>query len=579
MSTFTIPNNKGQIRQVNSGDLFGELHETFNIDLTSSEGKIKVSKKLIPVIVESASIDISSGIFDVLIWDGAYYLVGEEVFKCSVNSDPTDSSNWSEVTGIAELDGVSNTAVPFDGKLLMSHKRTASIGDILSWDGSSDDDDWWTSIIGGDNLTASTPLVLEVVQSQKETLFVTDNNKIHYVETGGTPKTVTLDSGKVACCFAPGLSGAMWAGTYSADSGTAYVYEMYVGEVVGSTPVYRQAYPINALAVLAIWMRDNIPYIITERGEIQVFNGAGFEVAESFPFRFNSTGVSGVRAGLIQDSNRARPIHPRGVKVHNDSVYVSINTKGIADSDFPADNRSHTGVWEFNMKTRVLNHRFSYAHTSSDYGSLNVDQAYPILITDNEYTFIMAGSENESSETALYMNSSSTPQGWFVTPEISSGTITDAYEAVYHKAKTLTSGEEIVTQYRTSKRDTIKLEVSWVNTTTCTTTGDLSNADQEDLIRIVSGKSAGDYANIVTIVPSANTYTIQVDKEIGEVGTSSFIYCDNFKKDDDTYTTEDGEYKKLGGYGVNPWIQFIVFLKGDIEYRQFISKGNAKTTL
>jgi hypothetical protein len=422
---------------------------------------------------------------------------------------------------------------------------------------------------------------MEVVQSGKETLYITDGAQVQYLEKGNTPKIVELDSNVVASCLAGGLSGAMWVGTYNETSGQAQVYEMYTGEVLDSTPVYRQAYPVNAQAVLAIWMVDNTPHIITEKGEIKAFNGAGFTTVAEFPFKFAEKTLSGVISGQIQDANRSRPIHPRGVRVHEDSVYININTETqLTGTDFAADTRSHSGIWEFNSKTGVLNHRFAFSHQTADFGDMKGDFAYPILIVDNDYTFLMAGGyDNTNNNENVYMTTNDTQQSWFVTPEISSGTVTDAYEAVYHKAKTLAAGEEIVTQYRTSKRDTVKVEVNWLDANTFTTTADFSAAEVGELIRVSTGKSAGEYANIVSIEKSTSTYSVTVDRNIGESGTSSFIYCDNYKKDAGVYSFEDGEVKRLGGYGTNPWIQFIVFLKGDIEYRQFISKGNSKNEL
>lgn len=575
MSIFTIPNNRGQIRQINSGDLFGELNETFNIDLTTSEGKIKVSQKLTPVLTEGTDIGTPAGFGDILVWDGKYFVLTEdEVYSCAVTDDPTDPSNWSEVIAIGDLD-INSTAVIFDGQMRISLNTN-----IARWNGSdSYANNWWTAeVSGAEALNADVPHTLAVVQSQKETIYVTDGSRIQYLEKGNTPKIVQLDSNVTATCLSPGLSGAMWVGTFNDTNGQAQVYEIYTGEVVGSTSVYRQAYPVNASAVLAIWMRDNVPYIVTEKGEIQAFNGAGFTTLAEFPFKYANRAINGIRSGQIQNSNRSRPVHPRGVAVHEDSVFINVATKAdITDTDYPVDTRSHSGIWEFNMKTGVLNHRFSFAHQTGDAGDLVQSFAYPLLVVDNDYTFLMAGGfDAVNSRDNIYMTTSDTPRGWFITPEITSGTITDAYEAIYHKAKTLADGDEIVTMYRTSKRDTIRGTINWTGTNTCTSTDDFSNAEVGDLIRVVSGTGAGRYANITAISASTATYSITLDNAIGTNGTTSDIYCDNFKRDPEAYTRADGEYKQQGGYGTNPWIQFAVFLTGAIEYRQFTVKGNDK---
>lgn len=570
MSSFSIPNNQGEIRQVNSGDLFGELNESFNLDLTSSQGKIKVSKKLTPVLVEGTDIGTPAGFVDMLVWDGNYYILTEdEVYSCAVTDDPTDASNWSEETAVGDLD-LESTAVIFDGQMRISLGT-----DIARWNGSASyASDWWTSDVSGTALTGDVPHVMVVSRTAQETLWVTDGNVVRYYNSTAGHDSFTLQANLTASCLAVGLSGSTWVGTYNETTDNAMVYELQQGQSIATN-----AYPINASAVLAIWMRYNVPHIVTDKGEIQAFNGAGFQTVQEFPFKYSGKAVNGIQSGQIQDSNRARPVNPRGVQVHEDSVFIAVATKAeLVDTDYPVDTRSHSGIWEFNMKTGVLNHRFSFAHQSADYGDLVQDFAYPLLVVDNDYTFLIAGGyDDTNSRDNVYMTTDETPQGWFVTPEITSGTIQDAYESVYHKAKTLSSGEEIVTQYRTTKRDTVKAEINWASDTTGVTTDDFSNAEVGDLVRVVSGRGAGDYANITNIDTSATTYTITVDKAIGSSGTSSRVYCDNFRKDSGVYTSVDGEVKRVGGYGTNPWIQFAVFLKGDIEYRQFISEGKSKS--
>ena len=578
MSTFTIPNSQGQIRQSNDGEIFGEIIESFNLDLSSSKGKIKVSNKLVPVLTEGVELDASpfGGFVDMVIWDNNYYIFTDnESYQCLLIKDPTDPANWSETTGIADLN-FGSTVIPFDGSL-----ATSLDDDIALFDGAASDNDWWTNVEGGAALDEDFPHVLEVVQSGKETLYVTDKNFVRYLEKGGTTKNVELDSNVVAICLAPALSGSMWVGTYSTTSTNAYVYEIFTGEVVGSTSVYNQAYKINAPAVLAIWTYNNTPYIVTSRGDIQVFNGAGFVKVAEFPFKFSARTLDGVEPGFIEPRNWNRPIHPRGVKVHNNSAFIQLNSNSEEDV-YAVNTRTHSGVWEFDHTTSQLIHRFSPSDTLNQYGiSSYQNQTYPILIVDNSFTFMIVGAYNkDTEENVIYMTDrDAVNQGYFVTPEITSQSVTDAYEAVYHKAKTLASGEEIVMQYRTSKRDTVYGTANWTSTTTFTSLSDLSEIAVGDLIRVSHGYAAGDYCNVVSIEKAALTYTVTVDREIGAVGEISYVYSDNFKKEPTTYTSADGEYKKMGGYGTNPWIQFMVILKGDIEYRQFISHSNAKNQM
>ena len=78
MSTFTIPNSQGQIRVSNTSDIFGELSETFNIDLSSSLGKIKVGNKLARILTEGTHIGTPAGFVDILTWGSKHYILTED---------------------------------------------------------------------------------------------------------------------------------------------------------------------------------------------------------------------------------------------------------------------------------------------------------------------------------------------------------------------------------------------------------------------------------------------------------------------------------------------------------------------
>ena len=141
----------------------------------------------------------------------------------------------------------------------------------------------------------------------KETLFVTDGNKARYYNTTAGHSTVTLSTSHTACCLATD-GFATWVGTYT-NQDTALVYEIYVGEELAGTQSLRRSYPIDGRAVLSMDIIDTIPYIVTDRGNIQRFNGRGFVTVASFPF-FQIRGVTlaGLEVGNINDENIARAI-------------------------------------------------------------------------------------------------------------------------------------------------------------------------------------------------------------------------------------------------------------------------------
>src|SRR6056297_1322189 len=87
MATFKIPNNRGEIRQFNRGDLYGELWATKGIDLFSSPGKMKVSKKLRAILDGGAG----SGVPDDSRIEGTVQAL---LIHTNVDQDATNKYFW-----------------------------------------------------------------------------------------------------------------------------------------------------------------------------------------------------------------------------------------------------------------------------------------------------------------------------------------------------------------------------------------------------------------------------------------------------------------------------------------------------
>lgn len=582
MATFTIPNQR-RIKQDNLGDYGGELFSTYNIDLISNKGKILTSKKLSKIYDAVTDFSSATTFSDLLVWDGAYYALTEDDLWKNLDL----AGGWSLVSGGDS--SVFATMCVFDGEL-----RIVDTTDIRRYTGSgSIVDNWWTSTLSGTALTSGVPHITAVVQSQKETFYVTDGSVVRYYEKGAaSTQNVQLKSGVVSCALAPALDGSMWVGTFNENEENAYVYQIYTNEQVDGTTVYRQAYQVDGVAVLGMWVKDNTPYIVTEKGAIQEFNGVGFTTINRFPFSFGSRHISGVIPGLIQDSNRARPIHPRGVKLVRDVAFININTDTTTDG-FAINSRTHSGVWTFDHTTNELTHYLSYAELDTDNGSFSLQESAPIVVTDSSDTEVwIAGSPSFAggvTNAGLYVFGTEYATGMFVTSEITAETVTEANDAVYHKA-TLYDDASIYTLYRTTKRDTLRWEANWTGAHTFVTTSDLSNLAVGDLILVSHEYASGAWSVVTGIDSSSTTYTVEVYHDIGAVGETSQIFSDNFKLigfDTDTlvydarntFTSADGELKALSPNITAGWIQYMVILEGRVEYRQFIAHGTAKNVV
>jgi hypothetical protein len=575
MATHKIPNTQGQVRQTNRGDNFGELWGSYNLDLTSTVGKLKAAKRLKRVLSNS---DLSA--FDVValtLHDGKYYMVtGDEVWSCSVSSDPTALASWSMIATLSIEDvGFESDAVSFNNLLLVSLGT-----DIMSWnsDSSTKDDDWWTVTTTGTTLTANYPHVMHVHRGGQETLFVTDKDKVRYYNTTAGHTAITLHTLQTACAVTSGVD-TVWVGTYTESNDYAYVYEIQVGNTAPT-----RAYRIDGRAVLSMDVYDNVPYIVTDRGHIQAFNGSGFQTVQAFPFAFKGLALSGVRPGLVQDTSISRPIHPKGMRVCDDSFFIFVNTENeLSDfSNTVVDERSPSGMWEYNLATNVLNHRASLTDQASDKGVHTLQRTSPVLMVDNQYTKYLVGGEVGGSASMVGLSGedlTTAPLAYFTTPFLVSDTVQETYEKVVLKAKTLGANESITVKYRTTEYEPVYADVTWLNTTQFTTTDSLESFGEGDEIEIMYGECAGEIAHITT-VEGGTTKTITIDTALTTaLNDTSHVRIQNWKKISDTYTSTDGEVKTIGINVTAPWIQYKVVMRGFIELRQFISKGNAKNEL
>lgn len=572
MSTFRIPNEQGQIRQINKGDVFGELWGTFNIDL-SNTAKIRTSKRLSKVLSSSFLGDAS--IMGITVHDGKYYVATtENVYDCSVSNDPTVNTNWTATGTLGSEDlGLETDMTSYAGKLLISLGT-----DIMTWDGATKDDDWWTVTTSGTALTVNKPHILHVQRTGVDTVFVTDGNLVRYYNATAGHTAITLEPLFTACAITSGVD-SVWIGTYTEVEENAFVYEMTVGNTAAS-----QAYRIDGRAVLSMDMINNIPYIVTDRGHIQAFNGSGFVTVASFPFAFKDVSIEGIRAGLIQDSSRSRAIHPKGMRASSDSLFVLVNTANeyTTFNNTVVDERSPSGIWEFDTTTEVLNHRYSLADATGEHGHHKMSLSSPIFVTNSQYTKILTGGQTDTGTNGLFAeDSTNNPQGFFITPELTSGTIQEAYEKIVIKANTLADDESITIKYRTSKKQGYPHEASitWLSATKFVTTDTVfAAAEVGEEIEILTGAYAGNLCHVVEVT-GTSSYTVTIDEELGTLNATSRARLQNWKKLDRQYLTTDAETFTSSVTQTGGWVQFKVVMNGFIELRQFISKGNAKTEM
>jgi len=590
MSTYKAPAD-GIFKQNNKADSYSDLWATFGVDISSIYGKLRTSKRLAPTMstVKTNNDDVAA--FVVYKGNIVAHARGARTMILQSYRNPRLSGNWASSAGSLDV-GQETDSVVFNNQLLISTgtniAMTTSATPPFSYD-----EDWWTAVTSGTALTNAKPHIMDVSLLGQETLFVTDSNRVRYYNTTAGHSTVTLPTHLTACSITTDAF-ATWVGTYS-NSGDAYVYEIYVGEQSGGTPIARRSYRIKgATAILSMDTTDDgVPYLVTDKGKIHTYNGRAFVPVAQFPFANDEVSLAGLSLGDIDDDNLARAIHPKGMRADGKSLLININTNNQLIVDLAANplddddifenvvvnERSPSGIWEYNIETGVLSHLAPLSNDSTTQAGFHRQQSSgPILITNNPYTRFLTAGRVQSDRTDVYAeNPTLTPSGYFITPEIQSDTIQEAFaDLVLHKD--VLNAETVSIKFRTSKRTGIPKygAANWTGDTTFVIEQVITLVEVGDLVEIIDGYGAGKMAHVTNIQTSVTTTTFTIDTAIGSNGEVGQVRFLNFKQ----FNTQDfNRYNSGGSQDVCTWIQFMVVLNGDVTIRKIFNKGNAKTTL
>ena len=551
MATFKLQNNIGQIRQMGRGDLLGELYATRNINLSENPGKVKLSNATEQVMTDS---DIGSDSAEAISQYDSKIVVLTDGNLYEADTPYTSWSTYSAGPTTAE------DMTTYDNQL-----RIAESTDIASFDGTTYTSDWWSNGTAGTppSLSASNPHnVVNLSSDGKDTLSVTDGNQIHYYNNDDEHVTIAFDDTQTAICQADGLNEG-WVGTFNDGGQGAQVIRWLPGRTV-----YEQSYPVDANAVLAIEVVDNIPHIITEKGEIQRFNQAGFTTIAKLPF--DVAFLEGVETGIIQNTAENRPVHPKGMKQFGKNLLVFVNTEE-ASSTNNVNNRCPAGVWEVDLTTGSCWHRHDLA------GAANINISSPLFVVNDPNSRIYYSGQLEDNTYGLWREDldGGTNRGFFVTTEYHSDNFEDAWHRI-HLAALQDSNDSCVVKYRTSKSLDLPVvaDITWTETNQFTTTDDLSNVVDGDEVEIIAGSGTGYVAHISEIVAGASVYTVTLDESPGTVASTATVNIDNWKKLDTHNTTE--LIKRIGINKTSPQMQFKVYMEGDSGYPE-VSRMDIKT--
>src|SRR3990167_1725280 len=519
-------------RQLNRGYSFGELWATFNIDLISERGKVKISPRTYRNFDSSDDVDFSYPAAmirsDADTTDRWWIQAGTVLFK-SATLVPTSAYAQDAIADTPACNYLQSDMVNFEGSLIVS-----LVDDIAKMTAGTWTASWWKTTLAQAALTAS-----EIALGNFNRLLIIGNrNLVHTVDRNSVVNNtrLTLPPEFYITRIRTGVD-KIWFSTRNVRGGEALVFEWD-----GYSTSYNRWYPVRASECWSMEIKDNVPYIITSSGLLLRFNGAGFgEIARLpiFDTRVyddvtNRLGATwGDYLGFGSGSN---VVSRFGMAVIDDRIHILMRGKVTGDENQLLENMM-SGIWcfdeEFGLFNRFALSQYKAAATIVDYGMGVLVHAGGLIATDKNTGLFLAGgayySSNASTEVkALFINDTSdtiSKRGYIILSRFFAASIQSMWDHVWLQfGKMRAATDSFIIKKRQTKDFALGFEANmvWVNTTTLTSTNaNFANAVAGDELEFVRGQGAGTTVHISSINVLAGTYTIVIDEAVPNMTTST----------------------------------------------------------
>jgi len=519
--------------QTNRSNVLGNLWSTFNIDLQSNLGVTRVSPRLKANTTTADTSDLHSYPSAFEYFDNAFYAVcsfsstSGGVLKGGDTPEVAFAQDLTVTDPVFTYDSRKSDLEVFNGQLFSTTED-----EIYSLDETGGT---WT-LRGGAN-----PLSIDYFHILK---YFKKFNRLYVRDAKETIRSFNTSYS---------LSSAP-AADYSLDLGTGGQYQIlsmvctqeyiwigtgFLGSLTGKGRIYQwdgisaqpiAEYIVNANAVPAMCVQNNVPYAMDSNGSLLAFSGSSFQEVARLPATNLSSINNYINEGLI---------HPNGlVATRNGTILAFINNVN-EDFDETINENLPSGVWEWSSDYGFT-HKYSISYnpagnsTITDYGQNRIGIAgalfdASVVSAENGRngtlmlgaSFYLNASELDSGIFIDDSNDTVQKFGYLVTTWIQSANLSDVWQKVWLKYKQLLSStDKITVKYRTREAEPTYISITWVNTTSFTTTTDVSDMQGYE-VEVIQGTGSGKTAHISAISESGGTYTVTTDEAVTGVTTGT----------------------------------------------------------
>lgn len=581
-----LPGENNKWVQYNSGEISGNLWATYNIDLTSNPGRVRVSA---PTTIVCSGLDSTAIVHPVAFvktsadtsypWraiGGDYVLRqpsagGAFVIDNTANVPTTDYRysdlcEWESTAGTLSLFCTTSTSIA---------KLTAG-----TWT-----TDWYMGTLSASTLQSSTAHPLCV--GFNNLLLVGDGQYISTINNAGTVDETRLTFEKeYEVVWIKSSNSAYYIGCRNTQGrqGKVFVWDGY-------SENFNSDYKIGSSDCFAGIIKDDVCYCVNGAGQLLAFNGGGFSEVARFPIKdHDSLKWTDPDAVNFQ-------IHRNGMTLINNNIHILVNA--YLNDNYMLPNFL-SGVWEYTKDTGLY-HKYSL---TKDTGSGIIDYGSPILysvgalapIDVNSGNFFAGAYIGKAGDGNLLgvidkvsTSASASKVGYFITPKIQASEINENWQKlVILIKKLLNATDKIYVKYRVDNKyfgtaELVRSTITWVNATnfTCSVSDFQTYAAVGDEVEIMQGEGSGLSTNITAI--DGTMFTI--DESVTGASGEAYARVCNWKKMGTDIATQDIRMFELPINDPSSWIQFKVVCffankeKEQNEIEKLILKGEPQIRL
>lgn len=578
-----LPQN-GQWIQSNRSDVLGNLQGTFNVDLTRILTKTHVTR-----MIKTTSGFNGVPVNFVLGADGLIYTFAGLYIYHTADAHTRSAFVQDSGTGTPNTGDSLYSDITLFNNIIYGSTYEGG-GDRLVYGSSAS----WQYVTGlgqtGPHMLASFPAL------QKLYITISTTSKVFSLSTGNSlatsgANTLTLDINYRPTCIETGQN-RVWIGTM-AFTGEGPIYEWD-----GAATQPTRSYSAQSRGVWAMVIKDDIPWIVNANGYLMQYSNGVFVERARFPLNMK------LLANATNVFTNNRPVHPKGMKVVDGKIQILLNNV-LDDSTSSTEEFCPSGIWEFD-ETIGLYHKYSLSYlpistnTITDYGQERlsiVGGLAEMKTSDNNIAAtgnLLAGAQyftngsataigsftNDTFEAVSGTTGQYSTDGWgyLVTSKIPSPNVKETWQKIYaFYKKLMASTGRIIIKFRTAAVKATEASITWVDTTSFTTSDDISAYAVGDEVEVTQGSGSGRSAHITAIT---GTYTVTIEESVG--GTALATAKARFQKWTKIKNIVQDQTSQFKEMGINTpsstWIQFKVCMlfknQDELEALELINQAN-----